>query len=309
MATKGHFDKANEERSMKRALVLSALLAAGVVSLAAAEHQEGTQAETKVVEIQKLKDNLFVLTGGGGNTAVFITDLGVVLVDTKLSGWGQPVLDKIKTVTRRPVTTIINTHAHPDHVGGNEIFPTSVEIVAQETTRSNLEKLDAFRGAKLIFLPKLTFKEKMTLGSGKDRVDLYNFGAGHTGGDAWVVFPALGTMHAGDMVDLKQLPLIDARNGGSGLAYPDTLAKAAATLKNVDTIITGHGPPLRMKDLSEYAEFTREFRNAVVSSFNHGLTIGETAAGWRLPDRYREYTAEPDRVKANVETIFGELTR
>ena len=84
----------------------------------------------------------------------------------------------------------------------------------------------------------------MTIGSGKDRVDLYYFGAGHTGGDAWVVFPALRVMHAGESDRRKEPPVIDLENGGSGLAYPDTLAKAAATLKNVDTIIPGHGPPM-----------------------------------------------------------------
>ena len=154
----------------------------------------------KVVELQKLKDNLYLLSGGGGNSAAFITDLGVVLVDTKLAGWGQPLLDKLKTVTTKPVTTIINTHAHGDHTGSNEFFPTSVEIIAQENTRLNMDKLDAFKGVKVNYLPKLMFKEKMTIGSGKDRVDLYYFGAGHTGGDAWVVFPALRVMHAGDML-------------------------------------------------------------------------------------------------------------
>ena len=82
------------------------------------------------------------------------------------------MLDKLKTVTTKPVTTIINTHAHGDHTGSNEFFPTSVEIIAQENTRLNMDKLDAFKGVKVNYLPKLMFKEKMTIGSGKDRVDL-----------------------------------------------------------------------------------------------------------------------------------------
>src|ERR1700681_4826352 len=98
---------------MKRAGVLSALIAVAALSLAAAGSQRPAQrAGAQVVEIQKLKDNLYLLTGGGGNSVAFVTDLGVVLVDTKLAGWGQPMLDKIRTVTTKPVTTIINTHAH-----------------------------------------------------------------------------------------------------------------------------------------------------------------------------------------------------
>ena len=80
--------------------------------------------------IEKVKDNLYMVTGGGGNTAVFITANGVVLVDTKLANWGQAIMDKVKRVTDKPMTHIINTHTHGDHVGSNEFFPASVEIVA-----------------------------------------------------------------------------------------------------------------------------------------------------------------------------------
>ena len=207
------------------------------------------------------------------------------------------------------MTTIINTHAHGDHTGSNEFFPTSVEIIAQENTRLNMDKLDAFKGVKVNYLPKLMFKEKMTIGSGKDRVDLYYYGAGHTGGDAWVVFPALRVMHAGDMLASREPPAIDLDNGGSGLAFPDTLAKAAAAMKNVDTVIPGHGPLMTMKDVEEYAQFNRDFRDATVSGFNHGLSISEVADAWKMPEKYRGYTATPERVKANVQVIFSELGR
>src|SRR5437867_2129722 len=67
----------------------------------------------KIVEVQKLKDNLYVLTGGGGNSTLFITaNNGTVLIDTKLPGWGQPLQEKIRTLTEKPVTAIINTHTH-----------------------------------------------------------------------------------------------------------------------------------------------------------------------------------------------------
>jgi glyoxylase-like metal-dependent hydrolase (beta-lactamase superfamily II) len=293
---------------VKRAGVLSTLIVAGALSLATGSRAQPSTGP-KVVELQKLRDNLYLLSGGGGNSAAFITDLGVVLVDTKLAGWGQPLLDKLKTVTTKPVTTIINTHAHPDHTGSNEFFPTSVEIIAQENTRLNMDKLEDFKGVKVNYLPKLMFKEKMTIGSGKDRVDLYYHGAGHTRGDAWVVFPSLRVMHAGDMMESRQLPAIDLDNGGSGLAFPDTLARAAAAAKNVDTIIPGHGPLMTMKEIEEYAQFNRDFRDATVSGFNHGLSISEVADAWKVPDRYRGYTAMPERVKTNVQAIFSELTR
>src|SRR5213594_2662070 len=129
---------------MKRGIVLGALVAVGVLSLtmAAYEQQGGVQQPApKVVTVDKIKDNLFVLKGGGGNTAVFVGSNGVVVVDAKNPGWGQPILDKIKELTPKPVTTLINTHTHGDHVSGNVDFPATVDIVVQENTKANMEKM------------------------------------------------------------------------------------------------------------------------------------------------------------------------
>src|SRR3954464_2628893 len=123
---------------MKRTLVLGMLLAVG--AFAAARAQQPADAP-KVVDVEKLKDNLFVLKGGGGNTAVFITSNGVVVVDAKNPGWGQPILDKIKSLTNKPVTTLINTHTHGDHVSGNVEFPSTVDVIVQENTRTNMAKM------------------------------------------------------------------------------------------------------------------------------------------------------------------------
>ena len=86
-----------------------------------------------------------------------------MLVDTKLAGWGQRIMDQVRSVTDKPVTTIINTHTHGDHTGSNEFFPASVEVVAQENTKANMEKMDAFKGDKAQFLPDKTYKDKLTL--------------------------------------------------------------------------------------------------------------------------------------------------
>jgi len=99
----------------------------------------------QATKIEKVKDNLYIITGAsdlaafsGGNTAVFITDAGVVLVDTKLTGWGPTILERVKTVTNKPVTTIINTHSHNDHSGSNEFFAANVDSVVQENTKANM---------------------------------------------------------------------------------------------------------------------------------------------------------------------------
>src|SRR2546425_10801420 len=152
------------------------------------------------LEMQKVKDNLYMITGGGGNTAAFITEKGVVIVDTKNPGMGPAILEKVKSVTPKPVTMIINTHTHGDHVGSNSAFTGAVEIVAHENCKASMEKMPAFQTEEgKRFLPGKTFKDKLSVLKGNEKIDLYYFGRGHTGGDALVVFPALKTMHSGDL--------------------------------------------------------------------------------------------------------------
>jgi cyclase len=302
---------------MKRILALAALLAAGSLSMVVAAYQQPQG--PKVVEVEKLRDNLFLLKGGGGNTAVFVGAAGVVVVDSKNPGWGQPILDKIKELTNKPVTTIINTHTHGDHVSGNVEFPASVEVIAQQNTKANMEKMAGATGMPAptsnIFkenngkgMPKKTFNDKMSIGSGNDRIDLYYFGRGHTNGDAWVVFPAVRVMHAGDVFSGKNFPLLDANNGGSGVAIGDTLAKAAATIKGVDTIITGHSTQMTMNDLQEYAQFNKDFLEAVREAKKAGKSVDDVAASWKMPAKYTGYTAPAAaRLKSNIQVVFDEL--
>ena len=305
---------------MRRGSILGMVVAAGALSMAAAAYQQ--PAGPKVVEIDKLKDNLFVLRGGGGNTAVFVQADGVTVVDTKNPGWGQPILDKIKELTPKPVTTIINTHTHGDHVSGNVEFPATVEVVTHANTRANMEKMSPVTGfpppekpAPSIFtanegrgLPKRTFKDRMTLGKGADRIDLYYFGRGHTNGDAFVVFPSLRVMHAGDMFPTKSLPIMDANNGGSGVEYSGTLLKVHGGVRDVDTIITGHGTQMAMDDLRQFSEFVRDFVDAVREGKKAGQTVDQIAESWKIAEKYAGYTApQPARLKANVEVVFKEI--
>jgi cyclase len=315
-----------EEYFMKRELVLSvliSLLALSIVITGAQAPPAGPTPESlAATKIVKVKDNLYIITGSGaeapnafsgGNTAVFITDAGVVLVDTKLPGWGQVILDRVKTVTNKPVVTVINTHTHGDHTGSNGFFGATIDSIVQENTKANMAKMDDFKGGKARFLPRRTYKDKITIGSGKDEIDLYYFGAGHTNGDSFVVFPALRTMHVGDLFAWKALPYIDAENGGSVVAHPKTLASAIANIKNVDTIINGHIPVSTWNDLREYADFSKDFVTWGESQMKAGKTVDQAAAEYKLPTRYNGYkvTVNEDFAspKINLQVLYNELKK
>jgi cyclase len=305
---------------MKREIVLAVLVAAGALSMAGAAAYQAPQpaapspAALAATQIQKVKDNLYMITGSdptdrnafaGGNTGVFITDGGVVVVDTKLAGWGQVLLDKIKTVTDKPVTTIINSHTHGDHTGSNNMFPATVEIIAHENTKVNMEKMDAFKGDNARFLPKKTYRDKLSLGSGKDRIDLYYFGPAHTNGDTWISYPALRVLQTGDIFAWKDAPLIDRNNGGSGLEYAATVGKALATVTDVDTVIVGHSPLRTVPELKEYQQFMTDFAAAVRQAKTAGKSADEAAASIDLSAKYKDYKKE--RYKAAVQAVYDEI--
>ena len=297
---------------MKRFSVLGILVLAGALTITVAAQQPAPAPTPSVdnLAVEKVKDNLWVIRGGGGNTAVFATAKGLTLVDTKQPGWGQPLLDKIKTVSDKPITTIINTHTHYDHVSANVLVPASVEIIAQENTAKRMPVFSTVTGrgeTENVFkanpgkgLATRTFKDKMTIGSGADQINLYYFGPAHTGGDAFVEFAALRVMHAGDVFARKGVPLIDHDNGGSGVQFAATVRKAVDSVKNVDTIINGHLPAQTTPaEMREFADFVTDFVAHVQAAKKAGKTAAEAIKTWTAPTKYKGYVA-PDAVQATA---------
>lgn len=255
----------------------------------------------KVAEIEKVKDNLYMITGGGGNTAAFVTDKGVVLVDAKMPGWGEAIQDKLNTVTDKPVTTIIITHSHFDHIGSIDYFGKNVEIVTHENTRTRMKNPNPFK----------TFKDNMTLFQGKDQIDLYYFGRGHTDGDILVVFKSAGVMHCGDLFAWKQTPILDTQGGSSAVEYGKTLAKAAETIKGVDTVITGHSPLMTFADFKEYADFNNDFIKWVEGRIRAGKSVKEAAAEFKIDPKYEGYSINTfmGGIEGNIQAAYNELQK
>lgn len=321
---------------MKRFGVLTALVIAAAFSAVIGAQQDGQKPRPKVRAIQKVKDNLYLIPGSdrntydipgsgydasartmttGGNTVVFVMDSGVVLVDTMNPGYGAEILAQVQAVTNKPVTTIINTHNHFDHTGSNIDFPVTVETVVHENAKANLSKADcppvtycnAFKGENAKFLPRRTYKDKMTLFQGKDRVEVYHFGRGHTNGDTFVVFPDVRAMHTGDMFQRKNMPFIDAaNNGGNALEFTQTLNRAAAGIKGVETVIPGHSPTvLTWNDFKEYTEYYAEFVKSIQGSLKAGRTVEEAANAYKPSSKYSRFETEAGRVKQNAESIYA----
>ena len=261
------------------------------------------------LEVQKVKDNVYVVKGGGANTAVFLTSTSAVVVDAKNPGWGNALLAKIKTFTDKPVTLVVNTHTHADHTGGNLDLPASVEIASHENAKQQMARMAPFAAANGRGLPTRTFTDRLTIGNGADRVELYYFGPGQTSGDTWVVFPAGATVVTGDVFGLKNPTRIDTANGGSASRVAETIEKAVAGIRNVDTVVTGHGDVVPWRDLEQYARFNRLFLEDIRAALAQGKTPDDIAATWKVPEGYAGYTAAPARIKENAQLIADETRR
>lgn len=268
-------------------------------------------AQLPPIEVQKLRPNLFLLTGANANTVVFVRSTDVVVVDTKgpNAGWGRAVADEVKRLTKLPITTIINTTASGDHVGGNPDFAGSkIDIIAHEYAAADMRKMTLmFTQPTGGGLPTRTFKDRLTLGDGPDRLELYYFGPAHFRGDIFIVIPALRVLLTGDAFGGKFLPALGRANGGDGVEYPNTLTKALPLTRNIDMIITGHSGVAKPQDLEVYRDFMRDFVESARQAKKVGQTPAAAAKAWQLPARYVGYVAEPAKVLGAMEWIYRQL--
>jgi glyoxylase-like metal-dependent hydrolase (beta-lactamase superfamily II) len=256
-----------------------------------------------------------VIPGQGGNTAVFVTRTGIVLVDTKLVNNGKAILERVASVSKLPITTIINTHSHFDHIGSNEAFPATVDVVTHENTRMVMARDPAVKD-KPNAMPDRTFRDRMTIGQGAERVELYFFGPAHTGGDAFVVFPTQRVMSAGDVYPWRAAPVVDEASGGSAVALPDTLEQVIRTVKGVDIVIPGHMGLATWADFVEFGEFNRQLLTAARAGKAAGRTVDQALQGFKLPPRFDAYLANQplkgleflgtarERARINIELVY-----
>jgi glyoxylase-like metal-dependent hydrolase (beta-lactamase superfamily II) len=257
-----------------RFAILASLVAAGMATAGLYAQGQPPSQPQGVSDIEQVSDNVWKIYGAGGNTTVFLRADGVALVDTKLANNGAAILAQVREVTDKPVTLIVNTHSHGDHVGSNsEIAHPGVEVVAQANTGRRMA------AAAEVGPPTKAFDDRLTLGSGADRIELYWFGAGHTDGDAFVVFPAQRVMATGDIFQMNAMPRIDRGSGGSALALPDSLAKARDTITGVDKVIDGHGTTIHdWAGFRAYVAFTRAVADAARKTEPGGGTAEQALA-------------------------------
>ena len=252
-----------------------------------------------------IQGNVHVIIGGGSNITVQVGALGAVLVDTGLAQNADAVLASLRQLTPRPVRHIINTHSHPDHVGGNEKVGASgapisgrgvavvgagtaarAEIIAHEET---LNRMSAPAGAEpptpVAAWPTSTFsgqhKEFYYNGEG---IQIVHVASAHTDGDSIVFFRRSDVIATGDIYSTVSYPIIDAQRGGSitgvldGLNQLLDLVIAGEKTEGGTMIVPGHGRISDEADLVEYRDMVTIIRDRMQDMVNRGMTLAQVQA-------------------------------
>ena len=217
--------------------------------------------------LNKVKDDLFEIEGDGGNVAVYVTSEGVILIDDKFEQDHAAIMEKVKSVTSQPVKYVINTHHHSDHSGGNVKFVGTAEIISTANARANIVEHKQ-PGAPASMTPaSVVFTKECSVFLGGKEVRALYFGRGHTNGDAVIYFPALRTLHTGDLM-ANTTPLIDYAGGGSLVEWTRTLDEALKL--DFETVIPGHGKVTDKAGLVTYRNNVEKLRNRAAGLIREG---------------------------------------
>ena len=278
---------------------LVVLLAVLAMSWAASTQ---TQKPPRPLTTTRLRENLYLIAGEGGNVAMLVTSEGVVLVDDMFYRNHDDMLAAIKGVTAQPLRYVINTHQHDDHAGGDALMLPIAEVIAHKNARANLvaHRTPYFEDTPgtPIGLPRITFSDETSVFLGGKEVRAYWFGRGHTSGDAIIYFPDLKVIHTGDLflmtgaarAGARTFPpgsnlFVDSSQGGSLMDWTQTLDGALAL--DVDAVIPGHGPVATKNDVRAFRGGVAAMQTRLLELVRSGISREDLAKriemeyGWR----------------------------
>lgn len=207
-----------------------------------------TNAQNNAIKIEthQLSEQIYMLTGQGGNIGLFIGDDGVFMIDDQYAPLTPKILAAIKNITSKPVSYLINTHWHGDHTGGNEnMKKTGATIIAHENVRKRMKKENILLGdhkpvSPKEALPDVTFTDDIMFHINNDDVLVSHVHNAHTDGDSFVYFTHNNIIHMGDLYFQGKFPFIDLDSGGSITGYINAVNKILMIANEDTKIIPGH---------------------------------------------------------------------
>src|SRR5262245_19948406 len=280
----------------RRYTVAAILVMAWAVAAVATQNQanqfEGVRLTTahaagKVYMVQR--------PGGASNVAAFVGPDGVLLVDSLFDPLADRLVAAVRQVSDQQIRFLINTHVHPDHIGGNKpLADRGVLIFAHDNVRlRTLEELRfPRRGGQFVSRPPerarpvVTYNDRVSFHLNGEEVRAVLAPPAHTDGDTFVHFPQSNVLHLGDVFRTTSYPIIDVYNGGTLAGTINALEMAIAMAGPDTKIIPGHGLAIVGRStLVEFHDMIVDIRDSVRSLISKGKTLDEVRAA-RLTTAY-----------------------
>jgi cyclase len=241
--------------------------------------------EVQPVTLDKVSENVYQVLGGSGSNGGFIIgENGVLVIDSKMDKQSvDQTIEAIHQVTDKPIKYLVNTHSDGDHIMGNRYFPASVTFIAQENCRDDFFKENFGRESDwgepefYPFTPSLTFKDNLDVWLGKDKVELYYFGVGHTTGDCVVYSSQANVAFIGDQYFATRPQLIHSNKNGNSFQHVITLTKMLETL-DAEIFLSGHSDPVGREGIYKHIHVMVELQKKVKDLINQGETMEEVLA-------------------------------
>lgn len=229
-----------------------------------------------LVEEVKKGTGVYWITEGSHQVMFVTTGKGVIVVDAPPI-FGDKISKAITEVTKEPITHLIYTHYHADHISGAYQFPKGIQIISSEEVKTKLQELQslkrdapfgAFVGGKPVALPTKTFKDSLTLTLGNKTLKLYTLKASHTHGDVIVYLPKEKILNSVDFVWAGWIPFDGLGEAEDVYGYMD--AQNDLLKYDWDVMVSGHVGRLATKqDVKTNIAYVTDVKYAVMKALQN----------------------------------------
>lgn len=276
-----------------------------------------TTAQDKEVKItvDTLAQNVYMLTGQGGNIGIYVGETHVFMIDDQFDRLSEKLKVAINSLTDKPIAFLFNTHMHGDHSGGNARFNSeTVTLVAQDNVRERIQanllpKVEAKEMSTedyVKMLPEVTFSQDITFYDGEETIMAFHVHNAHTDGDAMVYFMQNNVLHMGDTYFSGRYPYIDLKSGGSIDGFIEAHKKALMVINDDTKIIPGHGRPSNKAELQTNVLMLEDIRSQIQVQIDAGATLDQVKANSSITKDYDSTSGtgfiNPERIREIIYT-------
>ncbi|MGB5666902.1 MAG: MBL fold metallo-hydrolase [Maribacter sp.] len=246
------------------------------------------QNEEVTISIDTLSQDVYMLTGQGGNIGIYVGENNVFMIDDQFERLSEKIRTAIGILTDQPISFLFNTHMHGDHTGGNAKFNSnSTTVVAHDNVRKSLEdRLLKNADLNKKILPEVSFSNDITFYDGDETIMAFHVHDAHTNGDAMVYFLKNNVLHMGDTYFSGRYPYIDLESGGSVNGYLDAQKRALLLINNETKIIPGHGRPSNKIELENYIAVLEDIKAKILGEIEAGRSLDEVKNNTDLLSAY-----------------------